>query len=276
MPELILATERQFRKGQGIFVSQDEFPVETAPTEEAPLAQMVRARSCRAVILGIERYQKELYEALGASGGSEGAIMARFGVGHDGIDKALARRHNIVVTNTPGVLDASVAEHTIWLIGNLARKVPQQFRRTQDGNWQPETGIELSGKTLVVVGFGAIGRRVASIAHFGLGMKVLAVDVLSPRELAEAAGMTVQRMKATFGLNDCTTDLIGTLKDAHLVTLHIPASPDTANLFDARLLALMKRGALLVNTARGAVLDEDALYDALADGRLGGVPRPDS
>ena len=186
MPEVVLVSEQEFGKAEGVFNSQGEFAVQGVCAEEQLLAEGVLANKCRAVILGVARYSGALYEALGKTGKDQGAIIARFGVGHDGIDKGLAGQHNIVVTNTPGVLDASVAEHAVWLMGCLARRVSLADAGVKAGRFEGRTGTELRGKTLGVVGFGAIGRRVGKIAHFGLGMKVLAADVLAVSELAHS------------------------------------------------------------------------------------------
>ena len=271
MLETVLVTKSEFRKGKGLFLSEHEFGVEAAPMEEVALAEMVRVRQCRGVILGVQVYHAPLYEALGRNAGTKGAIIARFGVGHDGIDKTLARQHHIVVTNTPGALDRSVAEHALWLIGSLARKIPQQCRRMRDGEFTSMTGLELGGKTLAVIGFGRIGRQVAAAAHSGFGMKVIVVDCRSAHDLAAAAGMSVAQMKGTFGIAQCTHDLPSALQEADIVSIHIPGGAETQNLFDATILGHFKRGALLVNTARGAVIDECALYDAVAERRLGGA-----
>jgi len=121
--ECVLVTAKEFAKAEHVFSSQPRFDVYSAPTEEPALADTILAKKCRAVVVGVETYSGALYEALGKTGRNAGAIIARFGVGHDGIDKRLTRKHNIILTNTPGVLDTSVAEHTIWLIGCLVRHV---------------------------------------------------------------------------------------------------------------------------------------------------------
>ena len=271
MGEVVLATRLQISKGESVFRLASDFEVEEAPSEEQPLAEAVLAKSCRAVIVGSQPYRGPLYEALARTGGSSGAIIARFGVGHDNVDKTLARKHNIVVTNTPGVLDVSVAEHTMWLLGSLAKQVASMAAGFKAGRFAPQTGTEIRGKTLGILGFGVIGRRVAAIAHRGFGMRVLAADCLPPEELEKQEGKTFEEIKAAFGLDLRTADADAVLAKASFVSIHLPATPETRHFIDQRRLHVMKPGTMLVNTSRGSVVDEAALYDALAEGWLAGA-----
>jgi len=271
MAEIVLASPQQFAKGGNVFRLASEVDVKEVPSEEQPLAEAVVARNCRAVIVGSDPYCGPLYEALAKTGGSRGAIIARFGVGHDNVDKALARKHNIVVTNTPGVLDVSVAEHAMWLLGSLAKHVCAMHARFKAGKFAAETGIELRGKTLGIIGFGVIGRRTATIAHQGFGMKVLAADCLSQEELERQEGRPFDQIKAAYGLELYTNDVDKVLARAPFVSIHLPATPQTRHFIDARRLHVMKPGTMLVNTSRGSVVDEDALYESLAEGWLDGA-----
>jgi len=257
MKEAVLITAPEFRKGETVFLSARDMACEAAPAEEDALAEKVVGRGVRAVIVGIAPYAGPLYDALGKR---NGAIIARFGVGHDSVNKSLARQHRIVVTNTPGVLDVSVAEHTLWLMGCLARKVSRLEARLRAGQFAGETGMELRGKTLGILGFGAIGRRVAAIAHFGFGMRVVACDQVSP-----------SRPPAEDGAERFTTDSEEVFRECDILSIHLPANANTRRFVNATRLAWLRPGAVLVNTARGAVLDEPALYDALASGRLAGA-----
>ncbi len=270
MAEPVLVTQKEFGKGEDVFKSASGLRFTPAPADEASLAQAVLAQNCRAVVVGVERYSGPLYEALEKTGGlpnaqgARGALIARFGVGHDGVDKALARRKNIIVTNTPGALDISVAEHAIWLMGCLARNVSAMEARFRLGEFPSQTGVELHGKTLGLLGFGGIGRRVAAAAHFGIGMNVIACG---RRPLSTLAADTAQ-FRASAGIAEYTSNVDSVFKQADVLSIHLPANPETKRFVDARRLALMKPRALLVNTARGMVLDEAALFDALAGGRL--------
>lgn len=263
MGEIVLVTEKEFLKGEQVFRAVKECSFQPAPAAERVLATAVAAKRSRVVVVGVERYTGQLYEALGKMGGWRGALIARFGVGHDGINKSLARKNNIVVTNTPGVLDISVAEHTIWLMGCLARNISAMEARFRSGEFTSQTGRELNGKLLGIIGLGGIGRRVAAIAHFGLGMRVIAAG----RRPQDRLGATLSEL----GVERYTNDPDTVFRQADIVSIHLPSNAQTRHFVNAQRLALMKPDAMLINTARGAVLDEGALYDALASGRLAGA-----
>ncbi len=270
MKETVLAAGSTYRNGEMVFGKVADLEIRSAAPEEDALAEAVLSSSCRAVILSTQPYRGALYEALGKTGRTGGAIMARFGVGHDSIDKTLARRHKIVVTNTPGVLERSVAEHTLWLMGSLARRLPRADAAFRAGGFSAPVGMELAGKVLGLVGFGGIGRRVAAMAHFGLEMRVLAADV-RPIEQLTKRGETALEALERLGLSAYTSDVETVLREADVVSIHLPVTDQTRGFFDAARLALMKPGAVLINTARGALVDEAALYEALAEGRLAGA-----
>lgn len=255
--ETILVTELEFTKAGEVFRFATDVRCEPAPADETALADAVASRGARAVIVGVAPYRGPLYEALGKK---NGAIIARFGVGHDSINKPLAHQHGIVVTNTPGVLDISVAEHTMWLMGCLARKISRLETRLRTGEFTGEVGMELRGKTLGILGFGAIGRSVAAIAHFGFGMNVIACSRNAP------AGPLTH-----FGVERFTADAEELFRASDIVSVHLPANANTQRFINAARLAWLKPGAMLINTARGAVLDEEALYDAFAAARLAGA-----
>lgn len=181
-------------------------------------------------------------------------VISRYGVGVDAVDLAAAARKGIAVTNTPGANQTAVAELALGLLFALARRIPQIASAAAAGVWQRPTGWELSGKTLGVVGFGAIGREVAAKA-LGLGMRVVAYDPFWSKDVAG-----VERM-----------DLASLFAQSDVVTLHAAATPETINLINTETLASMKRGAYLINTARGDLVDEAALYAALKEGQLGGA-----
>jgi phosphoglycerate dehydrogenase-like enzyme len=184
-------------------------------------------------------------------------VLARFGVGHDGIDKRKATAAGILCTNTPGVLDQSVAEHTMLLIGAAARQLVPMALAMQNLQWAARGGSELHAKTLAVIGAGPIGRAVARIAALGFGMRVIGMDV-EPRSPAD-------------GFEKITDNFDEAVAGADYVSLHIPASPENAGFLNAVRISRMQAGAWLINTARGAVVDERDLFDALAAGRLAGA-----
>jgi len=265
MRETVIVTEKEYAKAKSVFSAGGQYEIFPAPAREQVLADTIIARGCRAVILGVDAYSGLLYEALGKTGGDRGAIIARFGVGTDGVNQEQARQHNISVTNTPGVLDQSVAEHAIWLMGALARHIARMDAEMRAGEFESHTGMELNGKTLGLIGFGAIGRRVARIAAFGLDMNVMAADV---RNLDPGA---IKSLKSEFGITAYTNDIDVVLKQADIISIHLPGIPETYHYFNAERLGLLRPDAMLINTARGSVVDERALYDALAAGVLAGA-----
>jgi D-3-phosphoglycerate dehydrogenase len=271
MAECILVTEEYYVRAEHAFNSYKIFDVERVSTQEQLLADAVLAKKCRAVVVGVESYIGPLYEALGETGQGAGAIIARFGVGHDNIDKNLSRKYKIIVTNTPGVLDISVAEHAIWLMGCLAKHLVSLGTDVKAGNFLGRGGRQMRGRTLGIMGFGAIGRRVAAIAHFGFGMRVIAADILPATELAKREKKTFEQIKTTYGLDSYTNDIDAVLREADVLTVHMPANSHTLNFFNADRFTTMKCGAMLINTSRGSVIDESALYDALTNGHLAGA-----
>jgi len=258
-PVLVAVTEPEFAKAAEVFraVEADGWRCFAAPPGEAALAAAVRARGARHVIVGVEPYTGPLYEAL-----APGAVIARFGVGHDSVDKARAAAHGLLCTNTPGALDDSVAEHTISLLLAAARGTVAVAGALAAGRWHGQVGVELRGKTLAVIGCGPIGRRVAEIAARGFGMRVIGC-----RRTAEGG----ERLCREHGFAAVTTDFAMAVREAEFVSLHLPSTPETRGYLDAARLALLWSGCWVLNTARGAVVDETALYEALAAGRIAGA-----
>jgi phosphoglycerate dehydrogenase-like enzyme len=257
MKPVICVTEQEYKKAEDIFSAQGDWRFIPVAAAEDAVCQAVKENEAFGVILGVDKYEDELYKSLSAGG-----IIARFGVGHDGVDKEKACENGLVVTNTPGVLDDSVAEHALWLMGALARNVSRHDADMKKGAWEPAIGMELRGKTLLVLGCGSIGRKAARIASFGFSMNVIAYDV---------AELDAAQMKADFGISEVVTDLDDGISRADFITMHLPSLPATRHFVNAEFIAKMKASAFLVNTARGPIVDENALYDALKDGTIGGA-----
>lgn len=269
MMPCVLVTEKEYFKGERLFESAEGLDMRPAPADEAALAREVRKCCARAVVVGVERYRGDLYAALAETGGDgSNALIARFGVGYDGIDLAQARAHGILVTNTPGVLDQSVAEHTLWLMGALSRHIARGDATMRRNGFATPAGMELAAKTLGVIGFGAIGQRVARMAHLGLGMSVRAADLLPLDALAKRTGSDPEAISRDTGVDNVEHDVDVVIEKADVVSLHLPALTATRHFIDAERLRRFRTGALLINTARGALVDEVALYDAVASGRL--------
>ena len=187
-------------------------------------------------------------------------VIGRAGVGVDNVDVEAATRRGIVVANAPESTVISAAEHSIGLLVALARNIPQAHAALKDGRWERSRwgGIELAGKTLGVLGFGRIGQQVARRA-VGLGMRVVAYDPFVAKERYRELG--IERAET----------IEAALEDAEFVTLHLPLGPETRGIVGRELLARMREGARLVNAARGELVDEEALLDALRSGRLAGA-----
>lgn len=205
-----------------------------------------------AIIAGTDRFDAAVLDRTTAL-----KVIGRTGVGYDNIDVVAATRNGIAVCPTPGVNKQTVAEHTIGLMLSIARLIPQNHGGVMAGRWDQPSGHELGGSTLGVVGFGAIGKLVATMAQ-GLGMNVIAHDSYQDEEFAASHGIEFADLDTLLGQSDW-------------VSLHVALTPETRHLIDAEAITRMKDGAYLVNAARGGVVDEDALADALATGKLTGA-----
>lgn len=184
-------------------------------------------------------------------------LISVVGTGTDNIDLVAAERLGIAVCNAPGANARSVAEHAIALMLAAARSIPLSDREMRAGEWRHHEGPEIEGKTLGIIGLGAIGSQVARMGN-GLGMRVIAWSFTPDEQRARECGAALVEREEL-------------LRQADFVTLHIPATPESRGMIGAEDLVLMKPGAILVNTARGALVDEPALIEALRSGRLGGA-----
>ncbi|MDO8620524.1 MAG: D-glycerate dehydrogenase [bacterium] len=191
-------------------------------------------------------------------------IFANYAVGFNNVNIEEAKKRGITITNTPGALTEAVAEHTIALMFAVVKRVVEgdtYLRRGKYKGWGPELflGEELQGKVLGILGAGRIGSRVAEIAGKGLGMSVIYYDIKKSEEFEKATGGT---FKATPG---------EVLKEADVVSIHVPLLPTTMHLMNTERLAMMKKTAYLLNTSRGPVIDENALVEALKQGVIRGA-----
>jgi D-3-phosphoglycerate dehydrogenase len=186
-------------------------------------------------------------------------VIGRAGIGVDNIDVDAATKRGIAVMNTPGGNNVTTAEHAISMLLSLARSIPQATASMKAGKWEKSkfTGSEISNKTLGIVGVGNIGRLVAERAQ-GLKMKVIAYDPFIPEAKAHEMGIELVTLDAL-------------LQRADFVSIHTPLLPETRNLIDAAALAKMKPAARLINCARGGIVDEQALAEALRNKKLAGA-----
>ena len=253
---LVVVTEPEYRRAERTFASAAGMTCVPAPVDEDALVHAIAESGARHAVVGGKPYSGPLYTAIGP-----GRVIARFGVGHDGIDKHKATEARVLCTNTPAVLDQSVAELTFLLIAAAARHLTTIAGAMQNGAWNMKEGTELRGKTLIMIGAGRIGRAVARIAKRGFDMRV--VGYVRPGAVGKAP--------AGEEFDDLTDDLKSAMAQADFVSLLIPAAPENAHFINRERLTWMQPHAWLVNTARGMVVDEAALYDALASSQIQGA-----
>ncbi len=186
-------------------------------------------------------------------------VIAKMGAGLDTVDIDAATAHDAIVFHTPGVNNQAVADHAFALMLGCARKIPFCDRSLRNGQWEHTKimGLEIWQKTLGLVGLGAIGRNVALRAK-GFQMKVVAYDPYWPEEFTREQGIE-------------QVDVDQLLEVSDIVSLHTPLMPETAGLIDKKALERMKSTALLINTSRGGIIDDEALYQALKSGEIAGA-----
>jgi phosphoglycerate dehydrogenase-like enzyme len=214
------------------------------------LAQFVRGHA--SAITGLDVLDESLFAAV-----PELRLVSKYGVGLDMIDLDAARRHGVSIRWTPGVNRQAVAELAICFMVALCRSVVPLATELAAGGWRHPGGRQISSSTIGIVGCGHVGQQVARIGR-AFGATVIAHDILDRDGFYHEAGVRAVSLDALLGESD-------------IVTLHLPLDASTRGLIGARALALMKPDALLVNTARGGIVDEAALKQALLDGRLGGA-----
>jgi len=184
-------------------------------------------------------------------------VISRYGAGVDRVDIPAASERGIAVCNTPGANTQTVADLAFGLILCVARRIPMLDRKTKGGEWARSTGVELYAKTIGIIGLGAIGRAVARRAA-GFSMKVMAYDPFMDEPYARA--------------NDIEVSDFGRLvRKSDVISLHLPINDDTRHILSADIMRSMKPGVIIVNTARGGLIDEDAAYEMLKSGHIGGL-----
>jgi D-3-phosphoglycerate dehydrogenase len=227
---------------------------ETGPLSEAQLCECIAEYDALLV-----RSQTRVTAQALARGAGKLKIVARAGVGVDNIDVTAATQQGIVVVNSPEGNTIAAAEHTLGLMFALARAIPAADASLKRQEWRRNDfmGVELYGKTLGVVGLGKIGSHVARVAR-SLGMHVIGYDPFINAERAEQLGVEVMDLSRLFA-------------QADLITLHVPNTPETRHLINARTLAAMKTGVRIINCARGELIDTDALVAAIQAGQVAGA-----
>ncbi len=212
----------------------------------------IEIRDADAIIAGLEEYNEELLSL-----GTKLKVISRYGVGYDKVNIQAAKEKGIAVTITPGANGDSVADMAMALMLAAARNVSFMDHAIKRKNQQRPTGVEMFGKTLGVVGAGRIGKGVAKRCK-GFDMDILCYDTYVDETFAEETGAEY-------------VDFETILRKSDFITIHSPLNNDTKNLFDKLAFEKMKSKAVIVNTARGGIIDEEALFYALKNGEIGAV-----
>lgn len=186
-------------------------------------------------------------------------VIGRAGSGLDNVDKTAATKKGIVVMNTPGGNTITTAEHTFALLVSLCRKIPQATMSMREGKWEKKKfmGVELFHKTIGIIGIGNIGGQVAKRAQ-GFSMNIIAYDPFLSEEKAKEMGVEKVELHDVFKRSD-------------FITVHTPLTAETKNLINKKALKEMKKGVMIINCARGGIVNEKDLYDALIEGKVAGA-----
>jgi lactate dehydrogenase-like 2-hydroxyacid dehydrogenase len=232
---------------------------------DVPLDAAALARAMREADGLLPCVADKITAELLATPGRKAKIVANYGVGYNNIDVVAAKANGVVVTNTPDVLTEDTADLALTLMLMTARRAGEGEREVRGGKWtgwRPThmLATQVNGKTLGLIGIGRIGRAVARRAHLGFGMKIIYHDPY-PLSEAEAQALGAERKES----------IEAVLNASDFVSLHCPATPETRHLMNAARFAQMRKGSILINTARGDVVNENDLIAALTAGTIGGA-----
>ncbi len=220
------------------------------PLEEDVLIDLLK--DCDGYIAGLDYVTSKVIDSC-----NKLKVISRYGAGYDRVDIAAAKNKGILVTNTPGVNAEAVGELAIGLILSVARKIPYLDSQTRSGGWVRSTGYELKDKTIGILGLGAIGKVVARCAQ-GLGMHIIAYDPFINESYCHDNNISIATFDEVIAVSD-------------VISLHLPLTSDTKHLINEKTISLMKDNIILVNTSRGGIIDEEAAYQALKAGKIGGL-----
>ncbi len=225
----------------------------------SPFKHLIKPGELAAVIKGVDGLivGGDVVDRAAIDAADRLKVICMHGIGLDLIDVEYARSKGIVVENLPGINADAVAELALGLLIALARNLVEADRQFREGHWRRQVGLELIGKTVGIVGLGAIGKALARKSRC-LGMNVIAYNRSKDEAFAAEHGVRYVEMEELMAASD-------------FVSLHVPHSPETHYIVDAARIALMKKTAYLINTSRGGLIDEDALYNALKEGRIAGA-----
>jgi len=250
----ILVTPRSFAQWDEyplVILERAGFTVKRNPLQR-PLteAEMVDSvRNIDGLIIGIDPVSEAVIESAGRL-----RVISKYGVGIDNIDILAATKRGIVVTFTPGTNTEAVADLTFGLMIAASRRIVAADRAVKEGRWERFMGVDLWGRSLGIIGAGQIGKAVARRAQ-GFNMRLLAFDTQPDLQWSASIGVEYVALEQLMARSD-------------FVTLHLPLTSVTSGLIDKRLIGLMKKTSVLVNTSRGGIIDEAALTEALNEGKI--------
>ena len=255
----IAITEKEYYKAQSTFEGaiKNGLMCIKSPSNENELSNFIKENHIRHVIIGVEPYRNSLYSAL-----KPGALIARFGVGVDNIDQTLASKHGLFCSNTPDALTNCVAEHAMALILSSARNITNMTEEFRNGNWQPQMGSELWEKNLTIIGAGKIGSRLAQIAKFGFQMNVTGLQNINSKNSNYKFKENYDKLELNF---------YDAVKNADYISIHLPYQRETHHFLNKEKIDLIPSKAWVINTARGGLIDEQALFDALSGKKIAGA-----
>lgn len=220
------------------------------PYEKEEMLKLIR--DVDGIIIGIDELSAEIIEEANAL-----KVISKYGIGVDNIDINMATNKKIIVTNTPTANVDAVADLTFGFILSLARRIPEADRKTKSGKWEKITGKSVWEKTLGIIGLGKIGRQVVKRAQ-GFKMNILVFDLVKDEKFAQKYGVNYVNLEEL-------------LQKSDYITIHIPLNDATRNMVSYEELEKIKEGAFLINTSRGGIVNEQALYKALRNNKLRGA-----
>ncbi len=228
------------------------------PTKKDLLKELKKKNYSGVITFLTDKIDSEIFDAY-----PNIKIFANFAVGYDNFDIEEAKKRNIFLTNTPGTSAIAVAEHTVALMLSLTTRLVEAdefMRRGKYHGWDPNifVGTDLKGKTIGLIGAGQIGTEVAKILHYGFGSNVIYSDIKRNTDLENIDGVIRKE-----------TDEV--LKESDIISLHVPLLPTTKHLINKEKMSLMKKSAIIINTARGPVIDEIALIEAIKNKTIAGA-----
>jgi len=254
----ILVTPTSFKKSQNdkareileSFADEIIYNPYGRPLESFDVCELIG--DCDGYIAGLDYIDENAIEKA-----SKLRVISRYGAGVDRVDLEMAKKKNIIVTNTPGTNAVAVCELAFGLMLALARSIPRLNNAVINGEWPRNNGIELKGKTLSILGLGAIGKNLAIRAK-AFGMKICTYDPFVDEKYANQNDIEI-----------CTFS--ESIESADFISLHMPLLPSIKHCINKKTISSMKNGVYIVNTARGGLIDENAAYEGLKSGKIAGL-----